>query len=190
MAALERRWARERELHERQVEPWRFLTARGSRRSATTTPTPLRYWSYAPPRTWVLAAAVVAVGGYFGYVGLSDSASVSSDIARLVAIVVLLLLVSVTRITVSHHGFSFDIAGIRRVSCYGFVALSAVLDVAVDRRPADWPRPRSASSWYPGAQRVCVLYTVDGERAAKSLWVRDPDRFGQAVLGRPLPERS
>lgn len=189
MAGLDRRWAQEREKHERQVQPWRFFVARGPRRSATTTPIRLRYWSYAPPRTWVLVAAVVAAAGYLTYVGLADTASAGTDLGRLVAIGALLLFVSVTRITVSQHGVSFDIAGIRRVSCYGFVALSAILDVTVRQRPEDWPRARSASSWFPGATRVYLLYTVDGARAAKSLWVRNPDRFGEAVLGRPMRER-
>lgn len=186
MAALERRWAQEREKHERQVQPWRFFAGRGPRSSTTTTPIRLRYWSYAPPRIWVLAAAVVVVAGYLVYLRLAGTASAGTDLGRLVAIVALLLFVSTTRITVSQHGLSFDIAGVRRVSCYGFIALSAILDVAVGHRPAEWPRARSASSWFPGARRVFLLYQVDGERATKSLWVRKPERFGAAVLGRPL----
>lgn len=186
MAALERRWAAEREKHEQQVQPWRFFAARGPRRSVTAVPGPLRYYSYAPPRWWVLVAAVVAVAGYLVYLGLADSASAGTDLGRLLAIVALLLFVSVTRITVSQHGTSFDIAGIRRVSCYGFIALSAVLDVATGPPSADWPRPRSASSWFPGASRVVLLYLRDGERAARSLWVRDPHRFATAVLGRDV----
>ena len=187
MAALERRWAQERDKHERQVQPWRFFAGRGARSSATVTPTPLRYWSFAPPRAWVLIAAALAIAAFLFYQWqFRDGPASYGDLIRFLAIVALLLLVSVTRITVSQHGVSFDIAGIRRVSCYGFLALSAIIEVAAGTRPADWPKGRSASSWFPGARHVHLLYTVDGERTVKSCWVRDPDRFGGAVLGRPM----
>ena len=191
MASLERRWKQERERHEDQVQSWRFLAGRGPRRSATVTPTRLRYWSYAPPRTWVLAAALVVVAGFFGYRVFIDTTSANSgDVVRFLAITVLVLVVSITRITVSNAGHSFDIAGLRRVSCFGFIALSAILDVAPDIRPADWPRGRSASSWFPGSRAVHVLYLVEGDRAVRTMWVRDPDRLSEALLGRPMRHRN
>lgn len=191
MAALERRWAPERDKHERQVQPWRFFAGRGTRSSATVTPAPLRFWSYAPPRTWVIVAATVAIAAFLGYQWqFRDGPMSATDLIRFLAIVALLLLVSVTRITVSQHGVSFDIAGIRRVSCYGFLAIGAIIDAAAGPRPADWPKGRPASSWFPGARHVHLLYNVDGKRAVKSCWVRDPERFGVAVLGRPMRERA
>jgi hypothetical protein len=186
MASLERRWSKERDRHEDQVQPWRFFAGRGQRRSATLTPGPLRYWSYAPPRLWLLALAVVVVAGFIGFqFFVDDTPAASSDVVRYLAVVALVLIVSTTRITVSNTGLSFDIAGPRRVSCFGFIPLSAILDVAVGTRPADWPAGRSASSWFPGSHAVRILHLMDGERMVRSLWVRDPDRFGTAVLGRP-----
>lgn len=191
MASLERRWKQERARHEDQVQAWLFFTRRGPRRSATVTPARLRYWSYAPPRTWVLALAVVVVVGFFAYQTLVDeSPARTADVVRFLAITALVVLVSITRITVSNSGLSFDIAGPRRVSCFGFIPLSAVLDVATGARPADWPRGRSASSWFPGSRPVHVLYLLDGERAVRSLWVRDPARLGEALFGRPLRDRA
>lgn len=191
MAWLERRWAHERERHEDQVQLWRFFAGRGQRGSATVTPARLRYWSYAPPRLWVLALAVVVIAGFLGYQAvLDDTPATSRDVLRFLAVTALVLVLSITRITVSNVGLSFDIAGLRRVSCFGFIPLSAVLDVAVGTGPPDWPRGRSASSWFPGSRAVHVLYLLDGDRAVRSLWVRDPDRLGEALLGRPLRERA
>lgn len=192
MASLERRWKQERERHEDQVQPWRFFAGRGARRSATITPARLRYWSYAPPRTWVLAVAAVVVAGFLGYQVFVDSTPASTDdIVRFLAIIALVLALSITRITVSNVGLSFDIAGVRRVSCFGFLPLSAILDIAAaDARPEDWPRGRSASSWFPGSRAVHVLYLLDGDRAVRSMWVHEPDRLGEALLGRPLRERA
>ncbi|MBA2554339.1 MAG: hypothetical protein H0V10_11755 [Geodermatophilaceae bacterium] len=191
MASLERRWKRERERHEEQVQPWRFFAGRGQRKSATITPARLRYWSYAPPRPWVLLLAVVVVAGFFGYQAIVDDTVASTrDVLRFLAVTALVVVVSVTRITVSNTGLSFDIAGPRRVSCFGFIPLSAILDVTGGTRPADWPRGRSASSWFPGSRAVHVLYLLDGNRASRSVWVRDPDSLGTALLGRPLRDHT
>ncbi|MBA2414997.1 MAG: hypothetical protein H0V64_03730 [Geodermatophilaceae bacterium] len=191
MASLERRWKKERQRHEDQVQPWRFFAGRGQRRTATITPARLRYWSYAPPRPWIFALAVVVVAGFLGYqTFIDETPATASDVVRFLVITALVLLLAITRITVSNFGLSFDIAGLRRVSCFGFIALSAVLDVTAGTRPADWPRGRSASSWFPGSHAVHVLYLLDGDRAVRSLWVRQPDRFGEALLGRPLRDRT
>lgn len=194
MAALERRWASERDRHETQVQSWRFFSRRGPRASATVTPRPLRFTAFAPPRLWLLALALVVLVGFFGYQLLIDDTPVNeNDALMFVAILALVLILSVTRITVSDHGLSFDIAGVRRVSCYGFVPLSAVRDVAVGERPADWPRGRSASSWVPGGQPVSLLIAdVSPDsvtQEVKTMWVRDPDRFRDAVLSGPTPDR-
>ncbi len=187
MASLERRWKQERERHENQVQPWRFFAGRGQRRSATITPARLRYWSFAPPRPWVLVLAVVVVAGFFGYQAyVDDTVASTRDVLRFLAVTALVVVVSITRITVSNTGLSFDIAGPRRVSCFGFIPLSAILDVAVGTRPADWPGGRSASSWFPGSRAVHVLYLLDGDRAARSVWVQRPESLGTALLGRPL----
>lgn len=194
MAALERRWAGQRDRHEAQVQGWRFFSARGPRAGATVVPRPLRFTAFAPPRVWLLALAVIALAGFFVYaLVIDDTPSSANDALTFVALVALIMILSVTRITVSDHGVSFDIAGVRRVSCYGFVPLSAVRDVAVGPKPADWPRGRSASSWVPGGRRVSLLIAdvvADGvTQEVKTLWVRDPDRFRDAVLSGPTPER-
>lgn len=191
MSALERSWAKQRNRHEDQVQGWRYFPSRGVRRAATVRPTSLRYWSFAPPRPWILALGVVVIVGYLGYrLGLDDNPPDAGTVLRFLAIVALVLLLSITRTTVSQHGLSFDVAGIRRVSCYGFVPLGAVDGVSVGARPADWPRGRAVTSWFPGARPVHVAYREDDRRAVKSLWVRDPDRFGEAVLGHPLHDLS
>lgn len=187
MASLERRWASERRRHEAQVESWRFFAGRGLRRTTTVTPGGLRYWSYAPPRVWLLTLAVVTVAGFLGYRAVLDSSPAdTADVLRFAAVMALVLALSITRVTVSQYGVSFDIAGPRRVSCFGFIPLSAVLDVATGSRPPQWPRGRPVSSWFPGAHAVHVLLMVEGDRAVRSVWVRDPDRLGAALLGRPL----
>jgi len=191
MASLEPRWKQERQRHEDQVQPWRFFAARGQRRSATITPARLRYWSYAPARARVLAIAALAVAAFFAYQAFAKDGPVSQrDVVRFLAITALVLVLATTRITVSNTGLSVDIAGPRRVSCFGFIPLSAVLDVAAGTRPPDWPRGRSASSWFPGGRAVHLLYLLDGNRAVRSLWVRNPDRLGAALLGRPLHDRD
>ena len=141
----------------------------------------LRYWSYAPPRTWVPPGRGRR-GRVPGLPGLDDA----PDLVRLVGLAVLVLLVSVTRITVSHYGLSFDITGLRRVSCYAFVAAVG------DPRRRGGPAARGLAAGPVGEQLVprrdAGLPAVHRRRRAgapKSLWVRDPSRFREAVLGRP-----
>ncbi len=187
MAALERSWKAEQDRHEQQVLPYRYLAGRGLRRSATVTPQPLRFWSYAPVRAWVIALALVGLAGALGWQFIRGEEITSADAGRAVGVAVLVVVSATTRITVSQHGVSFDVAGPRRVSCFSFIPLSALLDVVVGSAPPDWPKPGTASSWFPRRHAVRILYLLpDGERAARSVWVSDPDRFGTALLGRPL----
>ncbi|CAN5210115.1 hypothetical protein BH20ACT5_BH20ACT5_09330 [soil metagenome] len=184
MASLEQRWKAERERHEQQLAPYRYFAARGLRRSATVTPPKLRYWSYAPVRAWVMALAALGLAGFLGWQALRGQ---DTDPARAIGVTLLIVLLATGRVTVSQHGLSFDIAGPRRVSCFGFIPLSVVLDVVVGATPAGWPHPGTASSWFPGSHAVRVLYLgSDGAKAARTAWVRDPERLGTALLGRPM----
>lgn len=187
MAAPERSWKAEQERHEQQVLPYRYFAGRGLRRSATLTPQPLRFWSYAPVRAWVMALALVGLAGVLGWQVVRGEEITSTDVARAVGVALLVVVSATTRIAVSQHGVSFDVAGPRRVSCFSFIPLSAVLDAVVGSAPPDWPKSSSASSWFPGLHAVRIMYLLpDGEQAARSVWVRDPDRFGAALLGHPL----
>ncbi len=62
-----------------------------------------------------------------------------------------------------------------------------VEDVVLAPAPADWPRAKRRGGWWPGRRRVVVRHlAADGERdRAFTVWVRDPEAFGEA-LDRPL----
>lgn len=120
---------------------------------------------------------------------LSQGAQPGRAVGFAVLLAAVIFLVSTYRLTVSNHGISFDIAGLRQVSSFGFLPLYAVRDAALGPTPEDWPKAGLKGGWWPGRQRVTVLHgDATGAPKAFYVWIDDPDGFGLAVLGRPLSD--
>jgi hypothetical protein len=105
-------------------------------------------------------------------------------VVRALALTVAFVVLCTNRASVTEHGLSFDVAGWRRHSSFGFVPLYAVRDVVPGPRPADWPRGPSHGGPSPGLGRVHIRYEdAHGEVRARSAWVRQPPRYAETVLG-------
>jgi hypothetical protein len=182
------RAARERERHLAQVASFGFLTPRRARRTVTLTPTPLRYWQFDAARWLIVVLVLAAAAVWLGYLGRRDGVGAVTDELPLVVVLVLLVIVGSTgRLTVSDAALSTDIAGLRRSSSFGLVPLALVRDVVRGAPPADWPRARRRGGWWPGRTRVAVRHLApDAETdRAFTVWVRNPEAFADA-LDRPL----
>lgn len=181
-----RRWAAAREAHLRQINAVRFLAPSRPKRSATTVPAPLRYAEHLPAGRVVRVLLLVAVPGYFA-LQVPEGATIGRAIGLSVLLGVVIFAVSTYRLSVGHHGISFDVAGLRQASSFGFVPLYAVREARAGSRPKDWPRAPVRGAWWPGRSRVNVLHVdEDGAPRAFHVWVRDPDAFGSALLGRRM----
>lgn len=100
-----------------------------------------------------------------------------------------ILALSTYRLSVGDLGISFDIAGLRQVSSFGFIPLYAIRAARVGPQPQDWPRAWVRGGWWPGRRRVNVLHAgEDGALRAFHVWVTDPGAFGMAVLGRAMSD--
>lgn len=120
---------------------------------------------------------------------LSQGGAVGRSIGFAVLLAVVIFAVSTYRLTVGSHGLSFDIAGLRQVSSFGFVPLYAVREVRVGPTPENWPKPALKGGWWPGRRRVNVAHLDEhAAPAAFHVWVSDPEAFGAAVLGRPVTD--
>ena len=182
------RAARERERHIAQVGSFGFFSPGRPRRTVTVTPAPLRYWQYDAARWGVIVLVLVAAGAWLGFLGWRDgAAAVTGELPLVVVLAVLVVLGSTGRLTVSDHGLSTDIAGLRTASSFGVVTLALVADVVRGAPPADWPRARRRGGWWPGRTKVAVRHLgPDGETdRALTVWVRDPEAFADA-LDHPL----
>jgi hypothetical protein len=184
---LQTRATHERARHLEQIRGYRFLAGRGPKPSATVQPAPLRYWQYGlPGRTAVLfVVVVVAVWlGVFGWVGGWSAFRDEAPLALGLGLVVLLL--SICRLTVSDHGLSTDVAGTRTAPS-NVVPLMVVREVRLGDAPADWPAPARQGGRWPGRRRVAVRHLAEDGRTDKAFthWVRDPETFATA-LGHPL----
>jgi hypothetical protein len=182
------RAARDRERHISQVTSYGFFARRGPKRSVTVVPTPLRYWQYNAASPLIGALTVLAVAAWLGFLGWRDgSAAVTAELPLALAMAALVLAGSTGRFTVSDHGVSTDIAGLRQTSSFGVVPRVLVTDVVAGRAPADWPRAKRRGGWWPGRRRVSVRH-LGGDaltEQAFTVWVRDPAAFADA-LDRPL----
>jgi hypothetical protein len=175
------RWERARLRHESLLQRAGMLPWRAARR--------LRYSCLTPAGPLVRLAAGVAVAAYLAWT-LARGDFGTAAVLRALAVAVLFLLLSTNRASVTDAGLSFDVAGLRRVSIFGFVPLYAVKDVVAGRRPAGWPRGASHGAPLPGwLGRVHVRYEdAKGTDRVRSAWVRDPARYAETVLGgRPQP---
>jgi hypothetical protein len=111
-------------------------------------------------------------------------------VLRALVLALLFLALCTNRASVTEHGLSFDVAGLRQQSSFGFVPLYAVQDVVPGRRPADWPRGPSHGAPWPGLGRVHIRYEdAYGEVKVRTGWVRRPARYAETVLG-GRPERQ
>jgi hypothetical protein len=185
-AQAQARAVRERELHLLQIRGYRFLAGRGPKPSATVTPAPLRYWQYDLPRTTAVlfTAAVVAVWlGAFGWIGGASALRAEAPLALALGVAVLVL--NVSRLTVSHHGVSTDVAGTRTPPSR-VVPSVLVREVRLGNPPADWPQAKRQGGRWPGRTEVAVRHlNEDRTEQAFTHWVRDPEAFA-AALGHPL----
>jgi hypothetical protein len=182
------RAARERERHLAGVAAFGFLSPRRPRRTVTVTPAPLRYWQFDAARWIVVVLVLVAAAVWLVVIGTRDGAdAVTGELPLVVVVVVLVILGSTGRLTVSYAGLSTDIAGLRRASSFGVVPLALVRDVVRGAPPADWPRARRRGGWWPGRTRVAVRHLAADAEADRALtvWVRDPEAFADA-LDHPL----
>jgi hypothetical protein len=108
----------------------------------------------------------------------------TAAVVRALALTVAFLVLCTNRASVTEHGLSFDVAGFRRQSSFGFVPLYAVRDVEPGPRPEGWPRGPSHGAPWPGLGRVHIRYEdAYGEVRARSAWVRRPPRYAEIVLG-------
>jgi hypothetical protein len=178
------RAARDRERHVSQVTSYGFFTPGRPKRSVTVTPAPLRYWQYDLARGWLVVLVVVAVAGWLAVLGWRDGGAAAADEAPLaIGLGVVVLVFSTGRLTVSDHGVSTDIAGLRQTSSFGVVTRGLVQEVVRGGPAAGWPKAKRRGGWWPGRTRVSVRHLApDGERErAFTVWVRDPEAFADAL---------
>lgn len=183
-----RRWSSERDAHLRQVNSFSFLFPGRLKRSATKMPAALRYAQHLPAGRTVRVLLALAAPAYAG-LQLSQDVPVGRAILFAVLVAVMIFVVSAYRLTVGNHGISFDIAGLRQVSSFGFVPMYAIRQARTGQPPQDWPKTRPKGGWWPRRRRVNVLHV--NEHAAPQafhVWVSDPDAFARALLGRPMSD--
>ena len=182
------RAARDRERHVNQVTSYGFLAGRGPKKSVTVLPPPLRYWQYTAASPLIVAHTVLAVAAWLGFLAWRDgSAAVTAELPLALGLAALVLAGSTGRFTVSDHGVSTDIAGLRQTSSFGVVPRVLVTDVVTGSPPAGWPTAKRRGGWWPGRTRVSVRHLGSDALTEQALtvWVRDPAAFADA-LDRPL----
>lgn len=183
-----RRWSAQRDAHLRQVHAFSYLMPSRTKRSVTQTQAALRYAEHLPAGRTVRLLLLVAAPAYLA-LQLSQGTETTRAILFALALAALVFAASTFRLAVGNHGISFDIAGLRQVSSFGFVPLYAVREAQLGRPAADWPKAPLKGGWWPGRRRVSVLHVDEaGAPQAFQVWVSDPEAFGTAVLGRPLSE--
>ncbi len=183
-----RRWFGESDAHLRQINSYSFVVPSRLKRSATKLPAPLRYAQHVPASRLVRLLLLVAAPAYAA-LQISQGSGASRAIGFALLLATVIFAASTFRLTVGSHGISFDIAGIRQVSSFGFVPLYAVRDARGGTAPADWPKARLKGGWWPGRRRVSVLHVDEaGAPRAFQVWVSDPEAFSVAVSGRELSD--
>lgn len=174
------RWERARQRHESAVSDAGIVPGRAGRR--------LKYACLTPAGAGPWLLAIAAGAAYLTWTGVRDYLDGAAAL-RAVLLTVAVGVLSTNRASVSEAGLSFDVAGVRRPSIFGFVPLYAVQDVVPGPRPADWPRGPSHGAPWPGRHRVHIRYSdAHGADQVRSAWLRDPARYAETVLG-GRPER-
>jgi hypothetical protein len=173
------RWERARQKHDGALVAAGMLPRWLRRRAGR----PLRYACLTPPGPLTRLGTGVLLLAYLLWRRAAGGVDLPLVLAAL-GVAALCLLLSTNRASVTEAGLSFDIAGVRKVSSFGFVPLHAMRDVVSGPRPADWPRGPSHGAPWPGHGRVHLRYEdARGDLRARSAWVRDPAGYAETVLG-------
>jgi hypothetical protein len=175
------KWERSRLRHAEALQAAGVLPWRWARR--------LRYGCLIPAGPLARLATGAGLLAYLIWLSVRDEFD-SPGVLRAVGLALLFVLLCTNRASVTEHGLSFDVAGLRQVSSFGFVPLYAVRDVEPGRRPADWPHGPTHGGPWPGRSRVHIRYeNAQGDLKVRSAWVRQPELYADTVLG-GRPERK
>jgi hypothetical protein len=175
------KWERSRQRHTDALNAASILPWRARRR--------LRYMCFIPAGPLARLAAGVGLLAYLIWVAVRGDFGTPA-VLRAVGVTALFLVLCTNRASVTEHGLSFDVFGVRQVSSFGFMPLYSVRDVEPGPRPADWPHGPTHGAPWPGHGRVHIRYeNADAEIKVRSAWVRHPGRYAETVLGgRPEPK--
>lgn len=185
-----RRWSAKHEAHLQQTASFSYFRPSRLKRSATKMPAPLRYTQHVPASRTVRALLAVAAPAY-AVLEMSRGTEAGTAIGVAVLLAAVIFAASTFRLTVGSFGLSFDIAGLRQVSSFGFVPLYAIREARIGTAPAHWPKSKLKGGWWPGRRRVSVLHVNEtGGLQAFQVWVSDAEAFGTAVLGRPMSDQD
>jgi hypothetical protein len=167
------RWERARQRHEGVLAGAGMVPFRAGRK--------LRYACLIPVGPLARLATGVALLAYLIWRQVGDGLRTSTVIVALLCAAGFLVLCT-NRASITEAGLSFDVAGLRKVSSFGFVPLYAVREVATGRRPAGWARGPSHGAPFPGLGRVHIRYEdAYGTEKTRSAWVREPARYAETV---------
>jgi hypothetical protein len=176
------RWERARLRHGDVLHAAGFVPRRAARR--------LRYACLTPAGPLARLAAGVGLLAYLVWTQVQGEFG-STAVLRALALTVAFLVLCTNRASVTEYGLSFDVAGLRRQSSFGFVPLYAVQEVVPGQRPEDWPHGPSHGAPWPGLGRVHIRYEdAHGDTRVRSAWVRQPPRYAETVLGSRPEKRA
>ncbi|MEN3362265.1 MAG: hypothetical protein V7637_6247 [Mycobacteriales bacterium] len=169
------KWERSRQRHADVLQAAGTLPWRSARR--------LRYACFTPAGPLARLAAGAGLLAYLIWLGVRGEVD-SAAVLRAIGLAALFVLLCTNRASVTEYGLSFDVAGLRQVSSFGFVPLYAVRDVEPGSRPAGWPHGPTHGGPWPGRARVHIRYQDShGDTKVRSAWVREPARYTETVLG-------
>jgi hypothetical protein len=167
------RWERARQRHEGVLAAAGMVPLRAGRR--------LRYACLIPVGPLARLVTGVALLGYLVW-RQADGGVRTWTVVQALLLALGFLVLCTNRASITEAGLSFDVAGLRKVSSFGFVPLYAVREVVAGRRPADWARGPSHGAPFPGLGRVHIRYEdAYGTEKTRSAWVREPDRYAETA---------
>jgi hypothetical protein len=176
------RWERARLRHGDVLQAAGVVPGRAGRR--------LQYACLTPAGPLARLGAGIGMLGYLVWTQARGDFGLGA-VLRMLALAVVFLALCTNRASVTEYGLSFDVAGLRRQSSFGFVPLYAVHEVVPGPRPADWPRGPSHGAPWPGRSRVHIRYEdAHAVVRVRSAWVRRPPRYVEAVLGNRPDKRQ
>jgi hypothetical protein len=167
------RWERARQRHDGVLSAAGMVPLRAGRR--------LRYACLIPVGPLARLATGVALLAYLLWRQV-DTGLRTAAVVEALLLALAFLVACTNRASITEAGLSFDVAGLRKVSSFGFVPLYAVREVVAGRRPPGWPRGPSHGAPFPGLGRVQIRYEdAYGVEKSRSAWVRDPRRYAETV---------